>query len=204
MRTLSFSIPPFSAMIPRTWTTWPFRTWDIAAYHAHSTCFQARQKVWLVKRVDFDELQTSWRRFFWRFLPLDLNCGNPDFRPGGHLFTWTMTNAGSFAWQSNNKRKYITLDYEEEFELSPRKGRVCWLNRLWHYNKEREHVWSLKLPLRKGRLCWGKKNLDFVENFETDPKERKSLLSKKKCGSGWGGGGTMVALRGKEGQEDNG
>ena len=127
MRTLSFSIPPFSAMILGTWTTWFFRTWDIAAYHAHSTCFQARQKVWLVKRVDFDELQTSWRRFFWRFLPLDLNCGNADFRPGGQLFTWTMTNAGSFAWQSNNKRKYITLDYEEEFELSPRKGRVCWL-----------------------------------------------------------------------------
>ena len=125
MRTLSFSIPPFSAMILGTWTTWLFRTWDIAAYHAHSTCFQARQKVWLVKRVDFDELQTSWRRFFWRFLPLDLNCGNPDFRPGGHLFTWTMTNAGSFAWQSNNKRKYITLDYEKEFE---RKGRVCCLN----------------------------------------------------------------------------
>ena len=129
MWTLSFSIPPFSAMILGTWTTWLFRTWDIAAYHAHSTCFQARQKVWLVKRVDFDELQTSWRRFFWRFLPLDLNCGNADFRPGGQLFTWTMANAGSFAWQSNNKRKYITLDYEEEFELSPRKGRVCWFNR---------------------------------------------------------------------------
>ena len=27
------------------------------------------------------------------------------------------------------------------------------------------------------------KILDFVENFETDPKERKSLLSKKKCGA---------------------
>ena len=51
-------------------------------------------------------------------------------------------------------------------------------------NKEREHVWSLKLPLRKGRLCLGRKTLDFVENFETDPKERKSLLNKKKCGSG--------------------
>ena len=49
-----------------------------------------------------------------------------------------------------------------------------------------------------------KKTLDFVENFETTPKERKSLLSKKKCVSGWRGGGTMVALRGKEGQEDNG
>ena len=128
MRTLSFSIPPFSAMIPRTWTTWPFRTWDIAAYHAHSTCFQARQKVWLVKRVDFDELQTSWRRFFWRFLPLDLNCGNPDFRPGGHLFTWTMTNAGSFAWQSNNKRKYITLDFEGVLNyIQGKEGFASWI-----------------------------------------------------------------------------
>ena len=35
-----------------------------------------------------------------------------------------------------------------------------------------------KTLLRKTKI------LDFVENFETDPKERKSLLNKKKCGSG--------------------